>query len=34
MRSYLIDRAQWIDEHIESLRQYCHPSKLAPKISE
>lgn len=34
MRSYLIDRAQWMDEHIESLRQYCHPSKLAPKISE
>lgn len=34
MRSYLIDRAQWIDEHIESLRQYCHPSKLAAKISE
>lgn len=29
MLDYMTDRGRWMDEHIESLRQYCHPSKNA-----
>lgn len=27
MKEYLLGRAAWMDENIETLRQYCHPSK-------
>lgn len=29
MVEYMLERAAWMDEHIESLLQYCHPSKSA-----
>ena len=29
MMEYMIDRGQWMDDHIESLRQYSHPSRVA-----
>ena len=29
MMDYIVDRGQWMDEHIDSLRQYCHPSYSA-----
>ena len=29
MMAYIVDRGQWMDEHIHSLRQYCHPSYSA-----
>lgn len=29
MMEYIVDRGQWMDEHIDSLRQYCHPSYSA-----
>ncbi len=29
MIEYIVDRGQWMDEHIDSLRQYCHPSYSA-----
>lgn len=32
MEDYMIDRGRWMDEHIESLRQYCHPSKGAAQM--
>lgn len=27
-KSFLIDRGNWLDENIESLKQYCHLSKI------
>lgn len=32
MRDYIVDRGQWMDEHIGSLRQYCHPSRFANQM--
>ena len=29
MMEYIVDRGQWMDEHIDSLRQHCHPSYSA-----
>lgn len=29
MKDYMIDRGRWLDQHIESLYQYCRESKLA-----
>ncbi len=29
MMDYIVDRGRWMDEHIDSLRQYCHPSRFA-----
>lgn len=29
MMDYIVDRGQWMDAHIDSLRQYCHPSYSA-----
>lgn len=29
MREYITDRGSWLDEHISSLLQYCHPSRFA-----
>lgn len=29
MNDYMVERGRWLDRHIESLRQYCHPSKKA-----
>lgn len=29
MLDYAVDRGAWMDEAVESLRQYCHPSKNA-----
>ncbi len=29
MLTYMSERGQWMDSQIESLRQYCHPSKKA-----
>ena len=29
MKGYMFSRAEWLDEHIEDLRQYCHRSKNA-----
>ncbi len=34
MLDYIMDRGQWMDEHIESLRQYCHPSRFAEQRQE
>ncbi len=32
MMDYIVDRGRWMDEHIESLRQYCHPSRFANQM--
>lgn len=32
MMDYIIGRGRWMDEHIESLRQYCHPSRFANQM--
>lgn len=29
MVNYMVNRGRWLDEHIDSLRQYCHPSRFA-----
>jgi len=29
MVDFMLKRAEWLDENIESLRQYCHQSKTA-----
>ena len=29
MTDYLVDRGRWMDEHIEDLMQFCHPSKYS-----
>ena len=29
---YIVDRGEWMDEHIDSLRQYCHPSRFANQM--
>ena len=29
MNDFMLDRAHWLDSHIQTLRQYCHPSKNA-----
>lgn len=34
MKDYMLDRGQWMDEHIEDLLQYCHPSKTASQLME
>ena len=34
MCEYIVDRGRWMDEHIETLRQYCHPSKYASQTVE
>ncbi len=34
MKGYMFSRAEWLDEHIEDLRQYCHRSKNAPQWLE
>lgn len=34
MSEYILDRAEWLDDNIESLRQYCHPSKTATQWVE
>lgn len=32
MMDYIVDRGRWMDEHIDSLRQYCHPSRFANQV--
>lgn len=32
MMEYIVDRGKWMDEHIDSLRQYCHPSRFANQM--
>ena len=32
MMEYIVDRGEWMDEHIDSLRQYCHPSRFANQM--
>lgn len=34
MIDYLLDHSHWLDENIDSLRQYCHPSKFSGQIIE
>ena len=34
MVDYMLERGQWMDQHIDSLRQYCHPSKYASQSYE
>lgn len=34
MEGYMLSRAEWLDEHIEDLYQYCHPSKNASQWLE
>lgn len=34
MTDYMLSRAEWLDEHIETLYQYCHPSKNASQWLE
>ena len=29
LETWLTARGRWLDRHIDSLRQYCHPSKNA-----
>lgn len=29
MVEYMVNRGRWLDEHIDSLRQYCHPSRFS-----
>jgi len=32
MMDYIVDRGEWMDEHIDSLRQYFHPSRFANQM--
>ena len=32
MMEYVVDRGQWMDAHIDSLRQYCHASRFANQM--
>ena len=32
LKTWLLERGQWMDGHIESLRQYCHPSRFANQM--
>ncbi|MEY8386147.1 CotH kinase family protein [Oscillospiraceae bacterium 38-13] len=32
MMDYIVDRGRWMDEHIDSLLQYCHPSRFANQM--
>ena len=32
MMDYIVVRGRWMDEHIDSLRQYCHPSRFANQM--
>lgn len=32
MMDYIVDRGRWMDEHIDSLQQYCHPSRFANQV--
>ena len=34
MIDYMLTRGRWMDEHIEDLRQYCHPSRTASERVE
>lgn len=34
MEGYMLARGAWMDEHIEDLLQYCHPSKTASQRVE
>lgn len=34
MSEFIVDRGNWLDENITSLRQYCHPSKTAAQHVE
>ena len=34
MCDYMVTRGQWMDEHIDTLRQYCHPSRYAGQTVE
>ena len=34
MEGYMLARGAWMDQHIEDLRQYCHPSKNASQQME
>ena len=34
MKGYMLARGEWMDEHIEDLLQYCHPSKTASQAVE
>lgn len=34
MEAYMVARGAWMDEHIEDLLQYCHPSKTASERVE
>ena len=34
MAGYMLARGEWMDEHIEELLQYCHPSKTASQRVE
>ncbi len=34
MTEYMVERGRWMDENIESLRQYCHPSVYRAQIME
>lgn len=34
MTGYMLARGEWMDEHIEDLLQYCHPSKTASQAVE
>ncbi len=32
MMDYIVNRGRWMDAHIDSLRQYCHPSRFANQM--
>ena len=32
MMDYIVNRGRWMDTHIDSLRQYCHPSRFANQM--
>lgn len=34
MLDYMVNRGRWMDEHIETLRQYSHPSRFATQVLE
>lgn len=34
MKDYMLDHAHWLDENIESLKQYAHPSKYNGQMIE
>lgn len=34
MLQYAAGRGAWLDEHIEALRQYCHPSRNASEVTD